>query len=119
MSGEQSLREKINQWCELRGFRPGVSFAEATSTNNLRRVAKVPGLYVLIFKNEDVFVGMANDFSTALQKQPEEWHEEISEVRLMPRSKSGLALVNEAVQLQQEAQKQGFKLPQLPDNTED
>lgn len=117
MSGEPTLRDKINQWCETRGFRPGVSYEEATTTRNLRRVAKVPGLYTLIFTNDDVFVGMANDFATALENQPEEWHSEIPEVRLMPRSKSGLALVHEAVQLQQEVQKKGFTLHQLPEGT--
>jgi len=117
VAADQTLREKINEWCENRGFRPSMSFDEATTTSNLRRVAKVPGLYTLIFNNDDVFVGMANDFSVTLAAQPEPWQSEIAEVRLMPRSKSGLALVNEAVKLQQEAQRLGFTLHALPEQS--
>lgn len=115
MSDEKTLRDSINEWADARGFRPSISFSEATSTNIQRRISKVPGLYALVFANDDVFVGMANDLAVALSSQPQDWQPNIVGVRVMPRSKTGLALVNEAVKLQREAQRKGFNPPPVSD----
>ena len=85
------MRATINEWADKRGFRPEIPYAESTSLKYQRRFSCVPGLYVFIFTNGDIFVGMADDLGETLTRQPEQWVSEISGVRLMARSKKALS----------------------------
>ena len=96
-----------------RGFRPEIPYAESTSLKYQRRFSCVPGLYVFIFTNGDIFVGTADDLGETLTRQPEQWVSEISGVRLMARSKKGLDLAQEAMALHREVQSQGFTIHPL------
>ena len=108
------MRATINEWADKRGFRPEIPYAESTSLKYQRRFSCVPGLYVFIFTNGDIFVGTADDLGETLTRQPEQWVSEISGVLLMARSKKGLDLAQEAMALQREVQSQGFTIHPRP-----
>ena len=100
----------VNEWADRRGFRPTITYAEATSLVYQRRFSHVPGLYLMIFSNGELFVGMADDLGATLPQQPPAWHADIVGVRLMARSKKGLELAQEALRLQHEVQEKGFTI---------
>lgn len=103
-----------SQWADQRGFRPAIAFSEASSVAYQRRFLHVPGLYLLLFANDEAFLGMSDDLGTTLGEQPQEWHEHITGVRVMARSKKGLELIQDVLGLQREMIHQGIHLRPRP-----